>query len=68
MRPLAVVVPAEPIAEGLQLVDGGRGAFVGVEVVKGAVIALELAAGLRMAWSGFQLLDAHGPHRVPHRR
>lgn len=55
-----VVMPAESIAEGLQLVDAGRGAFLGVEVFEGAVVALELAAGLGMARTGFELLDAQG--------
>jgi len=46
VRPLMVVVPPESVAQRLALVDGvGR---VGVEVLEGAVVALEVAAGLRV--------------------
>ena len=49
VRPLMVVVPPESVAQRLALVDGvGR---VGVEVLEGAVVALEVAAGLRLSVS-----------------
>jgi hypothetical protein len=43
--PFVLVMTAKVIVERL-LVDGGRGRLVGVKVLEGAVIALQLAAGL----------------------
>lgn len=60
MWPLVVVVPAESVAKGLQFVDRGRGPVVGVEVLEGAVVALQLATRLWVRRSGAELADAHG--------
>jgi hypothetical protein len=44
----------------LQLVDRGGRPVVGVVVLEGAVVALQLAAGLRVGRARAELADAHG--------
>jgi hypothetical protein len=63
---LVAVVPAELVTQRLRFVNYARGALVGVEVLEGVMVALQLAAGLRRpraelsdARSSQALLEVH---------
>ena len=57
VRPLMVVVPTELVTQSLQFLDRLGRAVVGVEFLQGAVIALQLAARLRVRGPTFELPD-----------
>jgi hypothetical protein len=62
--PLMVVMPTELVAQRLQFLDRSGRPVVGVEVLEGAVVPLQLAAGLWMGRPRAELADAHRGHAL----